>query len=79
MLAKLNEKPDKVKQGPSDSPQMVFETSDRSCQETDISRVRGRILSDEFNMDKMEVDRFFVSAARDGSNKLTHLNCTMPK
>ena len=70
---------DKLKQGPSQSPQRI-ETSDTSGDETDASKGRRKILSKKtFRMKKVyaatELGRFFVTWPSDGANMPSHFYC----
>ena len=69
MLTELNEVLDRLKQGPSQSPQRV-ETSETSGDETDTSRGRRKISSKKtFRMKNVyaatEIGRFFVTGPSD--------------
>ena len=79
MLTKLNEVLDRLKQGPSQSPQRV-ETSETGGDELDSSKGRQKILSKEtFRLKKVyaatELDRFFVTGASDSANMPNHFYC----
>ena len=76
MLIELNEVLDRRKQGLSRSPERV-ETSETSGNETDTSKGRRKILSEEtFRMKKVyvaaELGRSFVTRPSDNANMLTH-------
>ena len=70
---------DRLKQGPSQSPQRV-ETSDTSGDETDASEGRRKILSKKtLRMKKVyaatELGRFFVTGPSDAANMPSHFYC----
>ena len=74
-LVELNEVLDRLKQGPSQSPQRV-ETSDTSGDETDASQGRRKVRSRKtYRMKKVyaatELGRFFVTGATDAANMPT--------
>ena len=79
MLTELNEVLERLKQGPSQSPQRV-ETSDTSDDGTDTGKGRLKILSKEtFRMKKVyaatELGRFFVTGPSDAANMPSHFYC----
>ena len=79
MLKELNEVLERLKQGPSQSPQRV-ETSDTSEDETDTGKGRLKILSKKtFRMKKVyaatELGRFFVTGPSDAANMPGHFYC----
>ena len=79
LLTELNEVLDRLKQGPSQSPQWV-ETSDTSRDETDTSEGLWQILSKKtFRMKKVyaatELVRFFVTGPSDAANMPSHFYC----
>ena len=81
LLAELNEVLDRLKQGPSQSPQMV-ETSDTSGDETYASQGRRKVLSKKtFGMKKVfaatELGRFFVTGSSDAANMPSHFYCRL--
>ena len=76
LLAELNEVLDRLKQGPSQSPQRI-ETSDTSGDETDASKGRRKILSEKtFRMKKVysatELGRFIVTGPSNAANMPSH-------
>ena len=78
-MAELNEVLDRLKQGPSQSPEKI-ETSDTSGHETDASKGRRKLLSKEtFRMKEVypttELGRFFVTGISDAANMPSHLYC----
>ena len=78
-MAEQNEVLDRLKQGPSQSPQRV-ETSDTSGNETDASNGRRKIRSKKtFRMKKAyaatELGRFFVTGPSDAGNTPGHFYC----
>ena len=78
-MAELNEVLDRLKQGPSQSPQRIV-TSDTSGDETDASKGRRNILSKKtFRMKKLyaatELGRFFVTGPSDAANIPSHCYC----
>ena len=81
LLAELNEVLDRLRQGPSQSPQRV-ETSDTSVDETDASQGRRKILSKKtFWMKKVyaatELGKFFVTRPSDAANMPSHFYCRL--
>ena len=77
----LNEVLDRLKQGPSQSPQRV-ETSDTSGDETDASQGRRKVRSRKsYRMKKVyaatELGRFFVTGATDIANMPSHFYCRL--
>ena len=79
VLAELNEVLDRLKQGPSQSPQRI-ETSETSRDETNASKGRRKILSKKiFRMKKVyaatELGRFFVTGPLDAANMPSHFYC----
>ena len=81
LLAELNEKLDKLRQGPSQSTQRV-ETSDTSGDETDASQRRQEFLSKKtFRMKKVyaatELGRFFVTGPLDAANMPSRFYCRL--
>ena len=80
-MVELNEVLDRLKQGPSQSPQRV-ETSDTSGDETDASQVRRKVLSKKmYRMKKVyaatELGRFFVTGPSDAANMPSHFYCRL--
>ena len=80
-MVELNEVLDRLKQGPSQSPQRV-ETSDTSGDETDASQGRRKFLSKKtYRMKKVyaatELGRFFVTGASDAANMPSHFYCRL--
>ena len=78
-MAELNEVHDRLKQGPSQSPQRV-EKSDTSGDETDASQGRRKVLSKKtFRMKKVyaatEIGRFFVTGPSDDAIMPNHFYC----
>ena len=78
-MAELNEVLDRLKQGPSPSPQRIL-TSDTSGDETDASRGRRKVPSKKtFRMKKVyaatELGRFFVTGPSDAGNMPCHFYC----
>ena len=76
MLTQLNEVINRLKQGPSQSPQRV-ETSETSGDETDASKGRQKVFSKKtFRMKKVyaatELGRFFVTGPSDAANMPSH-------
>ena len=72
---------DRLKQGPSQSPQRV-EASDTSGDETDGSQGRRKLLSKKtFRMKKVyaatELGRFFVTGPSDAANMPSHFYCRL--
>ena len=81
LLAELNEVLDRLKQGPSQSPQRV-ETSDTSGDGTDASQGRRKVLSKEtFRMKNVyaatELGRFFVTGPLDAANMPSQFYCLL--
>ena len=81
LLAELNEVLDRLRQGPSQSPQRV-ETLDTSGDETDASQGRRKVLSKKtFRMKKVyaatELGRFFVTGPLNGANIPSHFHCRL--
>ena len=81
LLAELNEVLDRLRQGPSQSPQRV-ETSDASGDETDASQWRRKVLSKKtFRMKKVyaatELGRFFLTGPVDAANMPSHFYCRL--
>ena len=81
LLAELNEVLDRLRQGPSQSPQRV-ETSDTSGDETDASQGRWKVLSEKtFRMKKVyattELGRFYVTGPLDAANMPSHFYCRL--
>ena len=81
LLAELNEVLDRLKQGPSQSPQRV-ETSDTSGDEKDASQGRRKILSKKtFRIKKVyaatELGRFIVTGTSDAANMPSHFYCRL--
>ena len=81
LLVELNEKLDRLKQGPSQSPQRV-ETSDTSGDETDASQGRRKVLSKKtYRMKKVyaatELGRFFVAGPSEAANMPSHFYCRL--
>ena len=79
MLTEFNEVLDRLKQGPSQSPQRV-DTLENSGEETDTSKGRREILSKKtFRMKKLyaatELGRFFVTGQSDAANMPRHFYC----
>ena len=79
LLAELNEVLDRLREGPSQSPQRV-ETSDTSGDETDAGKGRRKVLSKKtFRMKKVyaatELGRFFVTGPSDAANMPSHFYC----
>ena len=79
MLTELNEVLDRLKQGPSQSPQRV-ETSETSGNETDTSKRRRKFLTKKtFRMKKVyaatEHGRFFVTVRSDAAKMPSHFSC----
>ena len=79
MLTKLNEVLDRLKQGSSQSPQII-ETSDTSEDETDTSKGRRKSLSQKTSRMKKvyvatELGRFSVTRPTDAVNKPIHFYC----
>ena len=77
LLSELNEVLDRLRQGPSQSPQRV-ETSDTSGDETDASQGRRKDVSKKtFRMKKVyaatELGRFFVTAPSDAAKMPSHI------
>ena len=78
MLTELNEVLDRLKQGPSQSPERV-ETSDSSGYETDTSKWCRKILSEKTFLMKnlyraIELGRFLTGPS-DAANKSSHFYC----
>ena len=81
LLAELNEVLDRLKQGPSQSPQRV-DTSDNSGDETDASQGRRKVLSKKtFRMKNVyaatELGRFFATGPSDAANMPSHFYCRL--
>ena len=81
LLVELNERLDRLKQGPSVSPQRV-ETSDTSGDETDASQWRRKVLSKKtYRMKKVyaatELGRFLVTGPSDAANMPSHFYCRL--
>ena len=81
LLAELNEVLDRLRQGPSQSPQRA-ETSDTSGDETDASQGRRKVLSKKtFRMKKVyaatELGRFFVTGPLDAANMPSYFSCQL--
>ena len=81
MLTELNKVLDRLKQGPSQSPQRVV-TSGTSGDETYASKGRCKILSKKtFRMKKVhvatELGRFFVTGPSDAANMPSYFDCRM--
>ena len=78
-MAELNEVLDRLRQGPSQSPQRVA-TSETSGDETDASKWRRKILSKKtFRMKKVyaatELGRFFARGPSDAAKMPSHFYC----
>ena len=78
ILTELNEVLDRLKQGSSQSPQRILETSDMSGDETVSSKKFRKFLSQKtFRMKEVygadEIGRFFVTRPTDTANKPSHL------
>ena len=78
-MAELNEVLDRLKQGPSQSPQRIetLAESDTSVVETDASKGRPKVLSKKsFRMKKVyaatELCRFFLTGPSDAANMPSH-------
>ena len=81
LLVELNEVLDRLRQGPSQSPQRA-EMSDTSGDETDASQGRRKVLSKKtYRMKKvyaaLELGRFFVTGASDAANMPSHFYCRL--
>ena len=81
LLGELNEVLDRLKQGPSQSPQRI-EASDTSGDETDASQGRRKVLSKKtYRMKKVyaatELGRFFVTGPSDAANMPSHFYCRL--
>ena len=81
LLAELNEVLDRLRQGPSQSPQRV-ETSDTSGDETNANQGRRKVLSKKtFRMKKVyaatELGRFFVTGPSDAAYMPSHFYCRL--
>ena len=79
MLTELNEVLDRLKQGPSQSPQRV-ETSEISGDETDTSKGRRKVSSMKtFSLKKVyaatKFGRFLVTGPSDAANMPSHVFC----
>ena len=78
-MTELNEVLDRLKHGPSESPQRV-DTSETSDNETDTSKGRFKILSKKtFRMKKLyaatELGRFFLTRPSDVAKMPSHFSC----
>ena len=80
LLVELNEVLDRLKEGPSQSPQRI-ETSDTSGDETDASQGRRKVLSKKTYRMKVyaatELGRFFVTGPLDAVNTPSHFCCRL--
>ena len=81
LLVEVNEVLDRLKQGPSQSPQSV-ETSETSGGETDASQGHRNVLSKKtYRMKKLyaatELGRFFVTGPLDAVNMPSHFYCRL--
>ena len=81
LLVELNEVRNRLKQGPSQSPQRV-ETSDTSGDDTDASQGSRKVLSKKtYRMKKVyavtELGRFFVPGPLDAANMPSHFYCRL--
>ena len=81
LLVELNEVLDRLRQGPSQSPQRV-ETSDTSGDETDASQGRRKVLSKKtYRMEEVyaatELGRFFMTGPLDAANMPSHFYCQL--
>ena len=81
LLAELNEVLDRLRQGPSQSPQRV-ETSDTRGDETDASQGGRQVLSEKtFRIKKAnaatELGRFFVTGSLDAAKMPSHFFCRL--
>ena len=81
LLVELNEVLDRLKQGPSQSPQRI-ETSDTSGDETDASEGHRKVLAKKtYRMKKIyeatELGRFFVTGPLDAVNMPIHFYCRL--
>ena len=81
LLVELNEVLDRLKQGPTQSPERV-ETSDIGGDETDASQGRRKVLSKKtYRMKKVnaatELGRFFVTGPSGAANMPSHFYCRL--